>query len=171
MSYEIKKVYKQSIPAFRFIGTKHIGNFNGLHKDDWDNIAKIEKSIGKPLNEIYEDGDAYCVLVKEQDEKWVEWYFGIFCPIETEVPDNTFYRDFSQSMLGVCWIYGQENDVTGRFNECKQALKNEGFDFSKDEDESIWYFERDTCPRFTTPDEKGNVISDYCFIIEEKIII
>ena len=27
---------------------------------------------------------------------------------------------------------------------------------------SGWYFERYNCPRYTSPDKKGNVILDYC---------
>lgn len=32
--------------------------------------------------------------------------------------------------------------------------------------EEYWFFERYGCPRFTTDDEKGNKILDYCFYIK-----
>ena len=50
---------------------------------------------------------------------------------------------------------------------------SEGFDvvamkalgFKRKEDD--WCFERYNCPRFTTPDEEGNVILDYGISIED----
>ncbi len=34
-------------------------------------------------------------------------------------------------------------------------------------DGAFWFFERYQCPRFTTPDEKGNVILDMCYFVKE----
>lgn len=42
-------------------------------------------------------------------------------------------------------------------NMCLEELKTHGF-LRKEDD---WCFERYNCPRFTTPDENGNVILDY----------
>ena len=35
----------------------------------------------------------------------------------------------------------------------------------KDENGAIWSFENCLCPRYTTPDDNGNVILDYCYFV------
>ena len=68
--------------------------------------------------------------------------------------------------MATCWIYGNEKsgelfcmDVHERC--LVQLAENE---YVPKED--AWYMERYTCPRYTEPDEKGNVILDYCIAIE-----
>ena len=41
-------------------------------------------------------------------------------------------------------------------------MKKQGMEIISDEAGAYWFFERYTCPRFTTPDEDGNVILDIC---------
>ena len=45
-------------------------------------------------------------------------------------------------------------------------LEEEGFAWKADKDGVMWCFERYSCPRFTTPDEEGNVILDMCFYVK-----
>ena len=35
----------------------------------------------------------------------------------------------------------------------------------KDQNGAIWSFENCLCPRYTTPDDNGNVILDYCYFV------
>ena len=46
---------------------------------------------------------------------------------------------------------------------CLEELKSLGLKRKEDD----WCFERYNCPRFTTPDEAGNVILDYGISIED----
>jgi predicted transcriptional regulator YdeE len=166
MAFEIKKVYKQEIPALRFIGVKQYFN-NGWDDSVWDAFNKIETSLGKSLETIYEDGNAYCSLYKHDEGEQMEYYYaGIFTPEGSKVPDGLFYRDFVKSTLGVCWIYGKQNEVHGHWSECKKIIEEKGHEILYDTDGAHWHFERDGCPRFTTPDEKGNVITDVCYYIK-----
>lgn len=48
-------------------------------------------------------------------------------------------------------------------NMCLEALKAQGLKRK----EYDWCFKRYNCPRFTTPDENGDVILDYGIAIEE----
>ena len=43
-----------------------------------------------------------------------------------------------------------------------ERLAKEGFEIKGE-----WCFERYCCPRFTTPDEKGNIILDICFYLNK----
>lgn len=73
--------------------------------------------------------------------------------------------DIPAGDIGICWIYG--NESTGELygiephNACVKKIEEQGWKVA----ENSWFFERYQCPRFTTPDEKGNVILDYCFYL------
>ncbi len=45
------------------------------------------------------------------------------------------------------------------------SFKEEGFEIVPDEKGVLWFFERYGCPRFTAPDEKGNIILDICYFL------
>lgn len=73
--------------------------------------------------------------------------------------------DFPPQDIGVCRIYGKENEVHGLIPKCAEKLTAAGMIIKSDKYGYIGHFERDQCPRFTTPDEKGNVILDYCHFV------
>ena len=82
-------------------------------------------------------------------------------PEGTAVPDGFACIDFPAGELGVCWVYGKEEEVFMLEGKCGERLEKEGFDVITE-----WCFERYACPRFTTPDEKGNIILDICFFVK-----
>ncbi len=94
-------------------------------------------------------------------DAWV----GMFAPLETEVIAGFDYIDFPHQNLGVCWIYGKEDEVHGLIPQCEEKLISSGMKIKSDEHGYLGHFERDQCPRFTTPDEKGNIILDYCYFV------
>ncbi len=51
-------------------------------------------------------------------------------------------------------------------DELAVKLREEGFEGVLDADGACWFFERYGCPRFTVPDEKGNVILDIGFFVK-----
>ena len=67
---------------------------------------------------------------------------------------------FRQENLGVCFLYGKDSspDLFGMdaHKACVAAWQERGWT------PSGWFLERYNCPRYTVPDEKGNVILDYC---------
>ena len=165
---EIINAYKQSMGATRFIGKKYGDDdrVNGMFGAKWGEwfekgwFGAIEKQHSGSLKEICEDGDAYIGLMRENHGE-VEYWIGMFMPENTAVPEGFAHIDFQKSALGVCWVYGKEAEVYCQEGECMQRLAAEGFEFVAD-----WCFERYACPRFTTPDEKGNIILDICFFME-----
>lgn len=62
----------------------------------------------------------------------------------------------------MCWLSGNEKNGELYSAEasdlCMAAMVEKGWSFSQ----KGWFFERYTCPRFTKPDKKGNVILDIC---------
>ena len=165
---EIIKVYKQAVPAMRFIG-KNCGN--GQHPDwgsAWgeDVFGKIERASGgeEKSHALYEDSDAYMGLYYRNAETGgYDGWVGMFALPDTEVPEGLGCIDFEAQNLGVCWLYGKQGEVYDLVSQCPAELSAAGIEIKSDENGYIGFFERDQCPRFTTPDEKGNIIVDYCY--------
>ncbi len=160
MSVKILEVKRESCPAARLIGKKYEGsaNWGEWWANDW--FAELEKRPALPFN-----GDAYIGAVRIVDgmpERWI----GMLFPAETEVPDGFEYVDIQALDHAVCYL--QDKEGSGEFytmdthNMCLEELKTNGFKRKEDG----WCFERYNCPRFTTPDESGNVILDYALSIE-----
>jgi hypothetical protein len=51
-------------------------------------------------------------------------------------------------------------------DKCAEKLKEKGIEIVPDEKGALWFFERYGCPRFTTPDDKGNIIIDICYFVK-----
>lgn len=168
----IIKTYKQNMPASRFIGKKYgdddrVNGFFGVKWGEWFKhgwFAILGTAAGD--NTLFEDSNAYIGLMRHSDNEPFQYWIGIFCPENTKVPEGFEKIDIPASSLGVSWVYGQEPDVYCQEPQCAEKLKEAGYLISKDENDACWFFERYTCPRFTTPDEQGNIILDICFFIK-----
>lgn len=90
----------------------------------------------------------------------------MFFPADAEVPEGFEYVNIEPLDYAVCYLYDKEDSrdffTMDTHNMCLKELKTH--DLVRKEDD--WCFERYHCPRFTTPDEKGNVILDYAISIE-----
>ena len=165
---EIIKTYRQNVGAMRFIGKKYgdddrvDGSFGAKWGEWFENgwFETLEKLADGQLKEAYEDADAYVGLMREVDGVFDYW-IGMFAPENTAVPEGFAHVDFPKSELGVCWVYGKEWEVYALEGQCGERLEKEGYDVKTE-----WCFERYVCPRFTTPDEKGNVVLDVCFYVK-----
>ena len=168
---EIIKTYSENLPALRFIGKKYsdddraYGTF-GAKWGEWFEkgyFAQLEALFdGKP-SEIYPDGDAYLGLMRCKDGEPFEYWIGMFLPENTPVPEDYGFVDFSESKIGVAWVYGEEWDVYCKEGDCMEALGKAGIELDLNKNGAQWCFERYGCPRFTTPDENGKIILDLCF--------
>lgn len=58
----------------------------------------------------------------------------------------------------------QTNEVHDT-SACKQKFAEVGMKIWQDENGAVWSFENCLCPRYTTPDDNGNVILDYCYFV------
>lgn len=161
MAVKILEVKRESCPAARLIGKRYEGSANW--GEWWENnwFAELEKLPALPFN-----GDAYIGAVHIVDgmpERWI----GMIFSAETEAPDGFEYADIQALDFAVCYLYDKEG--SGEFytmdthNMCLEELRSNGFKRKEDE----WCFERYNCPRFTTPDENGNVIFDYALSVED----
>lgn len=162
---EIIRAFADPVPAMRFIGKKYgeIGHWGDWFAGGWFDV--IEQTMGgvEAITRIWENGGGYVGLERRKDGELAEYWIGMFTPQGTAVPEGFECVDFPASSLGTCWICGKEWEVHGAIGQCGPALAEAGIQVRADGDGTVWSFENGLCPRFTTPDEKGNVILDYCF--------
>lgn len=162
MAVKILEVKKESCPPARLIGKKYEGDVNWGEWWEKNWFATLESMPYLSFN-----GDAYIGGVHIADGMPQRW-IGMLFPISTEVPEGFESVDIEPLDYAVCYLYDKEN--SGEFftmdthNMCLEALAAHGFKRKEDD----WCFERYNCPRFTTPDEDGNVILDYAVAIENE---
>lgn len=170
MAVKIVQAKKESCPAARFIGKRYTdadrvnGSFGAKWGDWWANnwFAPLDQMTGLAINDGSYIGAMHIV------DGGVEYWIGMFFAEGTEAPEGYEYVDIQPLDYGVCWLYGSEQsgELYGldAHNLCLEELKRQGWVRREDD----WCFERYNCPRFTTPDEQGNVILDYGIAIERE---
>lgn len=171
----ITRIYTQPFPARRFIGKKYgdPDRVNGGFGQQWGDFFAngwfdvLEHAPVSPMDEGFEDGDAYIGLMRSRDGDPFEYWVGMFLPPDTPVPEGFEAHDFPEGELGVGWLYGPEAELYGHEPDVALKLGEEGISLKDDEDGACWFFERYACPRYTTPDAEGNVILDIGFFVKE----
>lgn len=167
---------KETFPHCRFIGKRYTpadyvnGNF-AVHWGEW-----FEKGWFDPLEalgteafrRVYPDADAYIGLEwmgKTADGDAFFYWIGMFLPEDTPVPEGYECIDFAFDNIGVCYVQGEESKTYGMESETYKRVIADGMKI-RERDGGIYDFERYACPRFTSPDENGEVILDLCYFIE-----
>ena len=161
---EIIRAYREQMPAFRFISKRYgeEDRVNGSFAAKWGEwfskgwFGELEKLSQGPAG----DWDAYIGLCHMKEDGAFEYWIGMFLPPQTQVPEGYASQDFPAAELGVCWVQGTEGEIYQREAECIKRLEAEGISVGE-----RWSMERYQCPRYTTPDEAGRVILDYCFFV------
>ncbi|MEA5002225.1 MAG: GyrI-like domain-containing protein [Christensenella sp.] len=164
---EIVKVYKESMPHVKLIGKRYTnedrdetGTFAGYWQqwfaEGWFDILNQCKGISGVSE------DFLGAMRMTGADGSFEYWIGAFLAPDADVPEGFDAVEISAGEIGVCWLYG--NEKSGELfgmdasNMSMAAISAEGWKFSDDG----WFMERYNSPRFTTPDEKGNVILDIC---------
>ena len=162
----IIKVFKEEIPALRFIGKKYdgFGHWGEWFAAGWFDL--VENSMGGvgAITKLWENGGGYVGLEIRSSDSFA-YMIGMFTPADTPIPDGFEAIDFDGVSLGTCWIYGKENEVH-ETSGCREKLEEAGYVLWTDENGAVYSFENCLCPRYTTPDDNGNVILDYCYVIK-----
>ncbi len=172
---EIIKCYRQKVPAARFIGVKYgdgdrVNGGFGVKWSEWfqnNRFAPLEELCNSEFLAEYEDGGAYIGLMRCRNSEPFEYWIGMFLPAEATVPEGYAYQDFPASDLGVCWVKGKESTVYCQEEKCGIRLGTDGMKVIDDGNGAYWFFERYAVPRFTAPDENGEIILDICHFVAE----
>lgn len=166
---EIKRIYRQSLPAVKLVGRQYteadkVNNTFSCKWEEWF-AGKLFEPLKLPEGtEPFEDCDAfYGVCRCKQGEPFVYW-IGVLMPLDAEVPEGYESVVLDAGDIAVCWVYGKEPDVY--MYDSYSKLKEAGYEWKADKNGVLWCFERYVCPRFTDPDEEGNVILDMCYYVK-----
>lgn len=168
---EFVKVSRQAVPAQRFIGKQYgdadrvDGSFGqawgAFFENGW--MATLDALIPK---DAFEDAGAHIGLMRWKDGEPFEYWIGMFTPAGTAVPEGMDCVDFEASALGVVWVQGPEDTLYMQEEKCAGLVEQAGYKIIDDDKGAWWFFERYACPRFTTPNDKGEVILDICHYIK-----
>ncbi len=165
---EIIKVFREHIPTLRFIGKRYdsFGHWGEWWQNGWfDQLEAAMGGVDKVLS-VWENGGGYIGVERRGDGVPFAYYIGMLTPANTPVPDGFIHIDFEGLALGTCWIYGTEQEVHDT-SACRPALEQANMIPWQDAEGCTWSFENCLCPRYTTPDEQGYVILDYCYFISK----
>ena len=169
---KLLKTYKAELTDCRFIGrsygeeSKKNDTFGWLW-DEWfaaDLFAPIEKAALRAVRNggaMIEDGDAYCGMFIIAADGTCQYWIGMIVPTETEIQEG--YDSFSLSACDavVNWVCGKEPDVY--FHSCIEKMEEYGYYWDASPSGERLMTERYVCPRFTEPDENGNLILDLVY--------
>lgn len=163
---EVVNVYRESLPAVKLVGKRYTDkdrDASGTFAAYWQQWARegwfdlLEKDGASKLSDGY-----LGAMRMTGGGGQIEYWIGAFLPLDAQVPDGFEAVEIPAGDLGVCWIRGNEQNGELYGPEASKqsmaALAEKGWTFS----EAGWFFERYNHPRFTTPDEKGNIILDIC---------
>ena len=162
---EIIRCYREMVPAMRFIGRKYDAFTDWGACFESDVFGAVERAMGgvEAIRALWKDGGGYVGLERRCDGEPFAYYIGMFAPPDTPVPDGLCGVDFCEAHLGVCWVYG---DGSYDRDACAAHLADAGIEPLRDAQGAVWSFQNCTCPRYTTPDEKGHIITDYVFYVK-----
>jgi len=167
---EIVKVYKQSIPAVKFIGRKYgdEDRVDGSYSSKWqqwmgqglsDPIVQAAGGI-EACRQLTEDGEAMLGFMRYKEGEPFQYWIGMFTPPSTEVPESYESIMIEPAEIGICWLKGKEPDIYAKEDRCMAKLAEEGMQANANEQGAILFFERYAHPRFIEVDEQGNRILD-----------
>ncbi len=169
---EIIKTFTQSQPAACFIGKAFSPKLWKTPPEMWGTFfangwfALIEEKLPADWDRIFPDGSAYIGLERGDDRGMNAYWVGMFAPTDAEVPEGFEKLPFPAAEIAAAYVYGREDgDLYGNEEKCLACLAQDGLAPKKDAEGRFWVWERYACPRFTEPDEKGNVILDICCIV------
>ena len=175
MAAEITRTYTQNLPDLRLIGKKYGdgdrykggGPFKGTFTnkwnqwffDGWDEV--LRKLSGENMKEVFEYWDFNVGFSRKTEGKF-EYWIGYLTSAGTPVPKGLAYLDMPACTIGICLVSCKPESVSKHKTKCAEHLKAEGFNLDDN-----FYLERLVYPRYTDPDENGNVIADICFRIKQ----
>ncbi len=166
---EIKRNYRQSLPAMKLVGRCYgeKDRVNGTFSDKWGEW--FANRLFEPLKlndgaaEPFEDCDAYIGLCLCKEGEPFRYWIGVFMPPDAVVPEGYESLSFDAGDIAVFWIYGKEPEVY--LASCNGSLEAAGYEHRPVQG-ACMCFERYVCPRFTEPDENGNIILDICYFVK-----
>ncbi len=158
----------------RFVGKcyQEKDRVNGTYGKQWGEafaeglFTTLEAELTDTFQEAYEDAGAYIGFMRGKEGSLYQYWIGMFLPETAAVPEGYGFVDFDAGNLGVCWLKGPEAELYAHEDLAFMRMEEEHYEIIPGRDGTFCAFERYGCPRFTTPDENGDVILDICSFIK-----
>jgi len=157
----ITRVDNEKASGLCFVGKRYK---NGSAWGEWWKNGWFDVLEKMPhLSAVNDNG--YIGLMRNGEEGF-EYWIGMFFDEITDVPEGFEALEQGDRQFAVFHVYGNESkgEIYGEAptNACLEIIRDAGLENTKD----ALRFERYNCPRYTVPDDKGNVILDYGFAIK-----
>lgn len=156
---KIIKVYQEAEPAGMLLGKLyHDGDRDehGTFSKKWEEWCKA--GWFEQLCAHCHAGQSDYVGAMRMHADGFEYWIGVIAAPGTAVPDGFSGVALPASNAAVAWIKGTDGPALYAMHEaCMRAFAENGWSPADD----AWYIERYNCPRYTQPDENGEVILDY----------
>lgn len=160
--FEIKE-----LPALKLVGKELRYSRNALMQGDnripglWDQCyAENAFAVLEAQTDCVFDAAHVGVMIDwDRGDGDFSYICGMLMRDDAVVPEGYVSRMLVPTKAAVSWIRGKDvADVCAKAHELtEQALQAEGYR----NDGMSWCMELYNCPRFTTPDEKGQITLDY----------
>ncbi len=157
---KIVKTYKEKLPALTLLGRCY-GNENrnsmGTFSTKWE-----EWFANDWFDTVSKCGEPYLakdyVGAMRLNKGVFEYHIGVLMKTVESIPEGFSAVKLPAADYGVTWIKGKDDaELYSMHKESMAAFEKAGLTVAND----AWYIERYVCPRFTKPDENGEVILDY----------
>lgn len=159
MTAKLLRIEQEICPAAKLIGKKYdTPNWGEWWQNGW--FEQLEVLPVLPFN-----GDSYIGASRSVNGK-TECWIGMLFPENSPVPHGFDSVDMPQTAYAVCYLYGSETGGELYSSQTKQMCLLAVQQNVCQPDETGWRLERYNCPRFTSPDENGMVILDFCVSIK-----
>ncbi|MBL4935063.1 GyrI-like domain-containing protein [Clostridium sp. YIM B02515] len=169
---ELIKLEVKKLPRLKLIGKELRYNMEVHMKGDnripsfWDKC--FADNTFSPLENqpdfVYDNSYVGVMLDWDKGDGDFSYIVAMLMKDGVSVPDGYFCRDIEETDVAIGWIKGKNTaDVCSIAHSLtEQALKKKGYKCDK----MKWFTELYNCPRFTTPDENGDIILDYYIPID-----
>ena len=156
---KIINVLKEEMPALTLVCKVYHDNDrggNGTFSAKWGEW--FEKGYFDQIEKCGTPYDGSYVGAMRMNGKEFEYCIGILMQGAYKLPDGFDGVEIAACSMGVVWVKGKDDATLYSMHEKSlEALAKNGMTPA----ENAWYIERYACPRFTAPDENGEVILDY----------
>lgn len=169
---ELIKFEVKRLPNLKLVG-KEIRYNMELHMqgenripDFWDKCFadEIFLPLEKQADFIYDKDYVGVMLDWNKGDGDFSYVIGMLMKDGVNVPEGYYCTDIDETDVAIGWIKGKNTpDVCSSAHSLtERALLENGYKCNNIK----WCMELYNCPRFTTPDENGNIILDYYIPID-----
>lgn len=165
----VSKTEREAYPAVKLIGKRYTDadrGPEGSFSAKWDQwFASGWFQALQSRGGIEKISDDFVGAMRCTDQGF-EYWIGVLMAPGDPVPEDFGSVDLPAGDLAVSYLRGKQGsgELYGMeaYRLTMKAWAEKGWKPKK----TAWFLERYNCPRFTTPDENGDVILDYCAYLD-----